>query len=66
MARRLLVIGTVAGAIRDTAGTAERKPDMEDRLPGDLGFAGHAGEGIFGAQAAHQDLVVVQIPARWT
>jgi hypothetical protein len=33
---------------------------MEDGLPSDLDFAGHTGKGIFGAQAAHVDLVVVQ------
>jgi hypothetical protein len=27
---------------------------MEDRLPGDLDFAGNAGKGVFGAQATHR------------
>jgi hypothetical protein len=66
MVRRLLVIRTVAGSIGRAAGTAERKPYVEDRLPGDLGFAGNTGEGIFGAQAAHEDLVVEQLHARQT
>jgi len=66
MVRRLLVIGTVAGSIGCAAGAAERKPHVEDRLATDLGFAGHTGEGIFGAQAAHEDLVVGQLHARQT
>lgn len=39
---------------------------MEDRLPGDLGFAGNAGEGVVGTQAAHEEPRGGQLDARQT
>jgi hypothetical protein len=57
MVSDLLVIGTDARSSRDASSAAERKADMEDRASDDLDFAGNTGKGVFGAQAAHGDLV---------